>query len=78
MYQYFRFFRKELSIPIFSDLRPVSNESPGNFTFNRGIHKVLKVYVFPPEYHYLGQACLKIAKILKINAHLEVAKVIQS
>ena len=42
------------------------------------VSKVKKVYVFPPEYHYLGQACLKIAKILKINAHLEVAKVIQS
>ena len=40
--------------------------------------KSLKVYVFPPKSHYLGQACLKSAKILKINLNLEVPKVIQS
>ena len=32
IHQYFRFFGKEFSLSI-SDLRPVSNESPGNFTF---------------------------------------------
>ena len=40
--------------------------------------KVLKVYVFSPESHSLGQACLKITKTVKINAYLGVPQVLQS
>ena len=45
IHQYFRFFEKELSnvnIAIL-ELGPVSNESPGNFTFYRGIHEFLNL-----------------------------------
>ena len=40
--------------------------------------KSLKVYVFRPDFHSLGQAHYKIAKILKIDALLEVAQILQS
>ena len=50
---------------------------PGGIRVSQCV-KSLKVYVFPPKSHYLGQACLKSAKILKINLNLDVPKVIQS
>ena len=40
--------------------------------------KSLKSQSFHPESHCLGQTCLIIAKILKINAYLGVAHLLQS
>ena len=37
----FPFFQKRVVNIMISDLRPVSNKSPGNSTFYRGIHKFL-------------------------------------
>ena len=42
------------------------------------VAKSLKNYTSRPESHYLGQTYLKIAKILKINAYLGVALLLQS
>ena len=42
----FSFFRKRVVNIMISDLRPVSNESPGNFTFYRGIHEFLNPSIF--------------------------------
>ena len=40
--------------------------------------KSLKSQSFHPKSHYFGQTYLKIAKILKINAYLGVAHLLQS
>ena len=42
----FSFFRKRVVNIMILDLRPVSNESPVNFTFYRGIHKFLIPTIF--------------------------------
>ena len=39
----FSFFRERVANIMISDLRPVLNKSPGNFTFYRGITVVKKV-----------------------------------
>ena len=42
----FPFFRKRVVYIVFLELRPLSNERSGNFTFYRGIHEFLKTVIF--------------------------------
>ena len=42
----FSFYQKRIVNIMISDLRPVSNESPGNYTFYRGIHEFLNPFIF--------------------------------
>ena len=42
----FSFFRERVVNITISDLRPVSNESLGNFTFYRGIREFLNASIF--------------------------------
>ena len=46
IHQYFRFFQKRVVNTAISELRHVSNESSGSFTFYRGIHEFLNSCIF--------------------------------
>ena len=48
----FSFFRKRVVNIAFFELRPLSNERSGNFTFYRGIHKFLNPSIFEKNYRF--------------------------
>ena len=49
----FSFFRKRVVNIVISDLRPVSNERSGNFTFYRSIHEFLNSFIFEKNNGFL-------------------------
>ena len=54
------------------------NLGKGPFIRVSQVAKSLKNYSSSPDSHYFDQACLKIAKNLKINAYLRVPHILQS
>ena len=46
MHQYFCFFEKKVVNIAFLELKPLSNEKPGNFTIYRGIQEFLDYFIF--------------------------------
>ena len=64
--QIFTFLRKKVVNITFSDLRPVSNETTGNFTHYRGIFEFLNLSIFVKIQFVLRYSYVRAIKVLNL------------